>query len=104
FLAINSDVRSQRYPNVPTYAEAGYPGVAVGTWWGLLGPGNMSPALLQQLNAEFVKASKDPELIRRFAEQDLETNTMTPPAFLSMVQQNQTVQGKAIKQLGIKLE
>ena len=44
-----SSTRAPALPDVPTLAEAGVPGVAVTSWYGLLAPSGTSPAVLAQL-------------------------------------------------------
>jgi tripartite-type tricarboxylate transporter receptor subunit TctC len=38
FMAYAKEERSKVYPGVPTFKEAGYPGVVIGTWYGLATP------------------------------------------------------------------
>jgi tripartite-type tricarboxylate transporter receptor subunit TctC len=96
-LAINANTRSKRFADVPTFAEAGYPGTAVSTWWGLLGPANIPKAVVDRLNAEFERASRDPDLVAKLAEQDIETVSALPQDFLSSTQRNQADMAKVIK-------
>jgi len=49
-LAIGSPARSPAAPALPTMAEAGYPGVRVGLWYGLFAPAGLPPALTERLN------------------------------------------------------
>jgi tripartite-type tricarboxylate transporter receptor subunit TctC len=49
-LAIGSPARAAAAPGVPTMAEAGFPGVEVDLWYGLLGPAGLPPQLVVRLN------------------------------------------------------
>jgi tripartite-type tricarboxylate transporter receptor subunit TctC len=49
-LAIGSPTRAAAAPGVPTMAEAGFPGVEVDLWYGLLGPAGLPAPLLARLN------------------------------------------------------
>lgn len=51
-LAITGLKRSPALPSVPTLAEEGIPlpELDVGSWWGLLGPANMPPAVTEKLH------------------------------------------------------
>lgn len=51
-LAVTGDERSPLVPELPTVAEAGLPGYHVDSWWGLLGPRGLPPAIVQRLNDE----------------------------------------------------
>ena len=54
-LAVTTAKRSSALPNVPTLQEAGLPGVAIGTWFGLLAPAATPKPVVQKLNTEIVK-------------------------------------------------
>jgi tripartite-type tricarboxylate transporter receptor subunit TctC len=54
-LAVTTAKRSSALPNVPTLQEAGVPGVAIGTWFGLLAPAATPKPVVQKLNVEIVK-------------------------------------------------
>lgn len=50
-LAVGSPARVAAAPAVPTMAEAGFPGVQVDLWYGLLGPSGLPAPLVARLNA-----------------------------------------------------
>ena len=54
-LAVTTAKRSSALPNVPTLQEAGVPGVAIGTWFGLLAPAATPKDVVIKLNTEIVK-------------------------------------------------
>jgi len=54
-LAVTTAKRSSALPNVPTLQEAGVPGVAIGTWFGLLAPAATPKDVVTKLNTEIVK-------------------------------------------------
>lgn len=60
-LAVTTATRSSTLPNVPTLAESGVPGIAIGTWFGLLAPVNAPKAVVTRLNTELVKIIQSPE-------------------------------------------
>jgi len=51
-LAISSGERSPLLKDVPTVAEAGFPGYAEEQWWGLFAPSKTPAAIIQKLEAE----------------------------------------------------
>jgi tripartite-type tricarboxylate transporter receptor subunit TctC len=67
-LAVTGDARNAATPNVPTFAEAGLPGVTASTYWGVLAPKGTPPEIVDRLNVEFAKAIRDPEVVKRIAE------------------------------------
>jgi tripartite-type tricarboxylate transporter receptor subunit TctC len=48
-------------PNIPTFAEAGLPGVDVSLWFAVLVPSATPPAIVKRLNADIVRAVADPD-------------------------------------------
>jgi len=50
-LAVASAKRNPVIPNVPTFAEAGYPGFEAGSWVGFFVPAKTDPAIVSKLNA-----------------------------------------------------
>ncbi|MBV9836038.1 MAG: tripartite tricarboxylate transporter substrate binding protein [Alphaproteobacteria bacterium] len=57
-LAVSSTTRSAYYPNLPTVSEAGIPGYQSVAWYGLVGPRDMSEALVKRIADEAVRATK----------------------------------------------
>ena len=60
-LAVTGSHRSSSLPEVPTFAEAGYPGVEGEIWQGIFGPAGLPQPIVRKLNDIFVQgvASKD---------------------------------------------
>ena len=50
-LAIIGEQRSIQFPEVPTFAEQGYPKVRGDSWIGLLAPAGTSPLIIARINA-----------------------------------------------------
>lgn len=65
-IAVADFKRAKQLPGVPTMAEAGLPGAESGAWYGILAPAGTPPAVLDRLNAEFVKAIQRPEVRAQF--------------------------------------
>jgi tripartite-type tricarboxylate transporter receptor subunit TctC len=59
-LAVTSSKRLTEFPNVPTFAELGYPKLIALTWFSLSGPPGMSPALVARINHEVRKVMQSP--------------------------------------------
>src|SRR3954451_25041638 len=55
-LAVTSAERSPAFPDVPTVAEAGVPGYAAESWYGLYAPAKTPPAIIERLNKVVAKA------------------------------------------------
>ena len=64
-LAVTSEKRSAAAPDVPTMAEAGYPGVVFNLWVGLLAPAGTPADVIAKLNAETAKAAQQKDVTER---------------------------------------
>lgn len=61
-LATTGLTRPAYMPNIPTVAEAGYPGFEALNWYAFVAPGKTPEPLLERWNQEIVKALNDPEV------------------------------------------
>ena len=66
-LGVTSAKRIPPLPNVPTIAEAGVPGFAYGTWFGLLAPAKTPRPIVKQLNTEITRILNLPDVRERWS-------------------------------------
>jgi tripartite-type tricarboxylate transporter receptor subunit TctC len=71
-LAVTSAKRSPLLPDVPTFAESGYPEVVFDSWGMLVGPRGLPPGVLAKLEAALRDTIADPTVRRRLTEQGVE--------------------------------
>jgi tripartite-type tricarboxylate transporter receptor subunit TctC len=100
-VAMLGSERSRVLPDVPTFAELGYPGMAA-VWLGIFAPARTPAAIVQRLNDEFVKALKDPQIRERMEEQAFEAVGGSPEAFGKFLDQELAANEKLIREIGIK--
>ena len=67
-LAVTGEARNAATPDVPTFAEAGLPGVTASTYWGILAPKGTPKEIVERVSAEFAKAIRDAEVVARIAQ------------------------------------
>ena len=72
-LAVSASKRLPDQPNVPTFAELGYPELSSTTWFSLSGPAGMSPALAEKINAEVRRGLKTEAALKQLAKENIET-------------------------------
>jgi tripartite-type tricarboxylate transporter receptor subunit TctC len=80
-LAISSSRRLAHYPNVPTFAELGYPKLVGASWFGISGPPGMPATLAARINAAVTKAVASPAVAKFLVEADFEAAAMSAPEF-----------------------
>ena len=61
-LAVTGDKRAASLPDVPTMAELGYKGFSAEAWWAIYAPTGTPKAIIDKLNAEIVKITKQPDV------------------------------------------
>jgi len=103
-LAAASPQRNRLLPEVPTFAELGYPKVAVSLWYGLLAPAGTPVPIIQKINREVVKALDAPDVRERLQAQGAEPMPGTPEAFASFMQEEMARWAPVVKQAGVKLD
>jgi tripartite-type tricarboxylate transporter receptor subunit TctC len=83
-------------------AEAGFPGVDLEIWHGLVAPAGTPPAIVRKLNAAFVAAARAPEIARMVAPQAADILTTTPEEFAKTLAADVDRLGNVIREAGIK--
>ncbi|WP_131099068.1 tripartite tricarboxylate transporter substrate binding protein [Streptomonospora litoralis] len=84
----NSPERSEYLPDVPTLAEAGFPGVESWSSRGIAGPAGLDPGLVDTLSTACRKAITDPEHTAELGKQGLEVDYRAPEAYRKMIAQD----------------
>ncbi len=96
--------RNRLLPEVPTFAEAGFPGVDVALWYGMLAPAATPPAIIARLNAEILKALNAPDVRERFAAQGTEAMGGTPGEAAIFIRSEIERWGPVVKKAGVKAD
>lgn len=73
-VALVADKRLPAYPDVPTLAEAGYPGVGTTLWTGLFAPAATPKKILQTLQAGVKQALTSPKVLETYAKQNIHSH------------------------------
>jgi tripartite-type tricarboxylate transporter receptor subunit TctC len=64
-LAVASEKRVASLPEVPTFAEAGLPLLNDPSWFGLIGPARLPPAIVSRVGDALARAVRQPETTAR---------------------------------------
>ncbi|MGZ8229028.1 MAG: Bug family tripartite tricarboxylate transporter substrate binding protein [Burkholderiales bacterium] len=103
-LAITSERRWPTVKDVPTVAEAGYPGFSHMTWIGVLAPAGTAPAIVSRLNKEIAAALSDADVRERIARTGAEPVVRSVPAFEAMLKSEYEATGKLVSRIGLKVD
>jgi len=76
-LAAVSEQRLPDYPDVPTLAEAGFPGIGTVQWLAFFAPSGVSPAILEAIHKAAVEAVAAPAVQEKFKVQSLRPQPST---------------------------
>lgn len=80
-LAVLGAERSDVLPDVPTYAELGFPEMGTGGWFGLVAPAGTPQEIIVRVNEAVQKAAADPEFQERAKKLGATIRTNTPEEF-----------------------
>lgn len=70
-LAVTGTKRMSALPNVPTFAEAGYPGVSVTAWYAVYAPKDTPKAIVERMNKEINGVLSSAETLQFLASQSM---------------------------------
>lgn len=96
-LAIASARRSALAPEVPTIAEAGYPGFDVIAWYGLFAPRGTPEAVVNKLSSEIRKVLGDDTIKERLAKLGAEPRYLSPNALTEFIAVESPTWGPLLK-------
>jgi tripartite-type tricarboxylate transporter receptor subunit TctC len=103
-LAVASDKRTPAFPNVPTVAEAGVPGVDIDTWVGLWYPLAVSADVVNRFNGALAKVLARKDVQDKYAVLSGEALFVPQPQYKALLVKEAQVQSALIKSRNIKAE
>jgi tripartite-type tricarboxylate transporter receptor subunit TctC len=103
-LAITSAKRSPLSPEIPTFAEAGLPGLVAVNWWGVFLPAGTPKPVVDAYYAALVKIMANPDLKEKFGGLGVEAMATTQDEFKAFLADEKTKYAKLIADNNIKAE
>jgi tripartite-type tricarboxylate transporter receptor subunit TctC len=103
-LAVAAKKRLPQLPDVPTSAEAGFPGFELEAWVALFAPKGTPPAIVDKLSAAAKLAIESPAVHKSAETAGLEVRYMTPPQLDAVVHSDIQYWSKVIKARNIRIE
>jgi tripartite-type tricarboxylate transporter receptor subunit TctC len=102
-IALTSSKRSKNAPEIPTIGET-VPGYAADIWYGVVAPAGTPKEVVATLNRAAVKALGNAALRERLMKLDAEPVGNSPDEFRALIQREQTLWSKVVKDTGAKVE
>ncbi|MBI4189585.1 MAG: tripartite tricarboxylate transporter substrate binding protein [Betaproteobacteria bacterium] len=103
-LAIAAIKRSSALPAVPTLAEAGFPGMENGTWYGLVAPARTPKAVIARLHEAARKAAATPASKKQLEAMSVDVGLNQPDEFEKFISQEIRRWGKVVRDARIKAD
>jgi tripartite-type tricarboxylate transporter receptor subunit TctC len=104
-LAAGTAKRLAQFPDVPTMAEAGFPGFEeTAPWVGMLAPAKTPPAIVARLNEAVLKAIANPEVRARMEKLGAIVVGDSPSQFAAFLKRDYLRWEEVIKAAGVKGE
>ena len=100
-LAVTAPTRFGAAPELPTMIEAGYPGFVSILSVGLMAPKGTSPAIVEKIHKDLVKALSTPEIRARLSDIGMEVIGNSPAEFAAAIAAETPQWAKVIKDVGI---
>jgi tripartite-type tricarboxylate transporter receptor subunit TctC len=101
-LGSASPKRQPHMPDVPTFAEQGFPGFVAETWFALFAPKGTPRAILEQVNGYTRGLHDSPDMAKRVAASFVVPLPMTQPDFAALVKSDAAKWERIIREAGIK--
>jgi tripartite-type tricarboxylate transporter receptor subunit TctC len=103
-IGVTSAQRLKAFPDVPTFAEAGYPDLVGITWFSISGPKGMPKEVTEKLNREIVRSLKLPDVGEKIAAEGSEPVGNSPEEFGAHIKAEVEKWRDLIQKTGIRTE
>ena len=103
-LFVTDTDRYAQLPDLPTAAEAGYPGVLLTTWTGYYVPKGTPRAIVQKIHDDLVAVAAKPDVKVRLEASGWTPRLMSPEEFTAFTVSERERWGKIIHRANIKVE
>jgi tripartite-type tricarboxylate transporter receptor subunit TctC len=103
-LATSAAERLSGAPEVPTFAEAGLPGVVVSAFWGVYAPAGTPAATVTRINAALVGATSTPAVMQELERRGIKPVSNTPAEHARILRDEFAKWGEVIRRAGIPRE
>ena len=103
-LAVGAAQRLAVLPDMPTVAEAGFPGYEVAVWWGISAPAGTPRAVLDKLRLEINAVLSQPETQKLLATEAAEIRILAPAELRKFIHDEVKKWTGVAKEAGIRVQ
>ena len=103
-IAVANETRSPIEPQVPTFAEAGFPNIVGYGWFGFIVPRGTPAAVVDRLSAETNAVLAEPDFKARMLQLGLQPRGGTPAEFAAFIVRETRKWSEVIRVAGVKGE
>jgi len=103
-LAVTGDRREASLPDVPTLAEAGFPGEPIAVIGGIFAPKGIPRDVAARIEKAVDEAMRNPEVVSRFAAMETGQLRVSNDAFLAQLQKEAPGWRNVVRQLELKVD
>lgn len=103
-LAASATRRSEALPDLPTFGEAGYPALALDSWFALFVSSATPMSLRQQIHAEINKVLANPKVVEQLRARGASPLVMSLPEFQKVIDNDLEQWGKAVRASGATID
>lgn len=103
-IATAGETRSPFFPDVPTWSEAGVPGVKIDIWFGYLAPARTPAAIIDKLHGALSAALASAPVKAKLDELSIAITPGTPQAFAQRIHADRALYGGIVKAIDLKLD
>ena len=103
-VAVTGAERSSQLPDVPSMAEAGYPGVDIHLWSGVFAPAATPPAIVAKLEKALSEAIRDPGVSAKLKNLAVDPGGGPPEEFRRMIDADIVKYKKVVKAANLHFE
>lgn len=103
-LGVTTLKRSPAAPEIPTMAEQGLPGFEAVSWFSLMAPANLPPAVQKQLNALTRQTLNQVDVKKKLLASGLDPAPGSPQELSKLIQSETNKWGRVIYKSGAKLD
>jgi tripartite-type tricarboxylate transporter receptor subunit TctC len=103
-LAVASTTELAGLPGVPTVAASGFPGFEAWAWQGFVAPAGTPADIVGKLNASYLAAIKNPEIVAKLTGAGIDVLQSTPAEFSAYMRSETEKWEKVVKAANIRAD